>query len=133
MSAIQTGLDVLEPLCLARHAEMEAERRGAARCADARTYFLVHSAVDALKAMRAGRAEAARALLRRWRALADAMLHRQLFGDDPCTLAVPLGDPAAAVHGVDGATACLATMVRGQAALLRAAMREAGVEVDVAV
>ena len=133
MSAIQTGLDVLEPLCLARHAEMGAERRGATRRADVRTYFLVHSAVDALKAMRAGRAEAARALLRRWRVLAEAMLHRQLFGDDPCTLAVPLGEPAAAVYGVDGATACLVTMVRGQAALLRAAMREAGVEVDVAV
>ena len=52
------------------------------------------------------------------------MLDRQLFGD-ACTLAVPLGDPAAAVR--DGTTWSLATMLRGQDALLRAAMQEAGV------
>ena len=126
MSAVQAGLDALTPLRDARLAEMAVELRGPARCADARTYYLMQAAVASLEEMRAGHTRAARALVRRWRALADAMLDRQLFGD-ACTLAVPLGDPAAAVRGVDGTTLSLATMLRGQDALLRAAMQEAGV------
>jgi hypothetical protein len=82
------------------------------------SYRLVHAFIETLEALESRDLPAARMTMKRWEAIANAMLDRQLFSDAPNTVAISMSNPEQTISGADGATLQLSQMIRHHRAIL---------------
>ena len=105
-------------------AYMQAEAKKDGTLPGMTSYRLMCAFVEAMEALHAGDTPSARQHHARWRAIANQLLERQLFDDEPLRHAVSMSTPGLTVNGADGVAMHMARMIQDQ----QDVMVEAGVD-----